>query len=108
MMVRRWGVLWRRLEVDYERWSFVLRVCAKMHNLCVDDAVPRPFQADTVGTVREVPEFDPVVNDDDDDDEGLNHDGGRRGQPGRRTEITKVLEERGVKRPRYAEANSRA
>jgi hypothetical protein len=33
-----------------------------MHNLCVDDAIPRPFPADTVGETREVPEFDPVMN----------------------------------------------
>jgi hypothetical protein len=37
ILVRRWGILWPNLECSYERWHLVLLVCAKLHNLCMDE-----------------------------------------------------------------------
>lgn len=107
MLVRRWGILWRRLEVDYERWALVVRVCAKLHNLCVDDNVPAPYVPDTMGENREVYDPRPHLNDDVNNDDKLNH-GGVRGQPGRRTAITERMEAVGLERPPSARVNSRA
>jgi hypothetical protein len=36
MMTRRWGIFWRRLEADFNRWSLIIGVCAKLHNFLID------------------------------------------------------------------------
>jgi DDE superfamily endonuclease len=40
MLVRRWGIFQRKLSCDYERWSKVAMVCAKLHNYCCDRRLP--------------------------------------------------------------------
>ena len=42
MMVKRFGILWRKLDVDYKRWPQIATVCAKLHNLCCDHNIPDP------------------------------------------------------------------
>lgn len=42
MLVRRWGVLQRKLACDFERWPLVAVVCAKLHNVCCDANIPVP------------------------------------------------------------------
>jgi hypothetical protein len=39
VLVKRWGILWRNLQCSYERWTMVLTVCAKLHNLCIDATI---------------------------------------------------------------------
>jgi hypothetical protein len=36
LLTRRFGIFWRPLNCDYARWHVIIRVCAKLHNLCVD------------------------------------------------------------------------
>ena len=36
LLTRRWGILWRPLTCDFNRWTMVTRVCAKLHKLCID------------------------------------------------------------------------
>mmetsp|Transcript_17250 Transcript_17250/g.38846 ORF Transcript_17250/g.38846 Transcript_17250/m.38846 type:complete len:496 (+) Transcript_17250:167-1654(+) len=36
ILVRRWGILWRMIEFSLSRVPTIVRVCAKLHNLCVD------------------------------------------------------------------------
>jgi hypothetical protein len=36
ILTRRWGIFWRPLACDISRWNIVMRVCAKLHNLCID------------------------------------------------------------------------
>lgn len=40
MLTQRFGVLRRPLRVALKRWSLVLTVCAKLHNLLVDHNIP--------------------------------------------------------------------
>lgn len=40
MIQRRWGVLWRRLEVNLDRVPLVLFTIFYLHNLCVEANVP--------------------------------------------------------------------
>jgi hypothetical protein len=42
MLVKRWGVLQRKIQCDFERWSLVALVCAKLHNVCCDSNIPPP------------------------------------------------------------------
>lgn len=35
----RWGVLWRPLTVSLDHALLVVRVCAKLHNICIDHAI---------------------------------------------------------------------
>ena len=39
ILVRRWGIFWRALQCDMSRWSLITRVCAKLHNICIDFTV---------------------------------------------------------------------
>ena len=36
MLVRRWGILWKPLEMRFNRMNKVIMCCFKLHNLCVD------------------------------------------------------------------------
>jgi len=36
LLTRRWGIFWRPLSCDMARWSTIISVCAKLHNVCID------------------------------------------------------------------------
>jgi hypothetical protein len=36
-LVRRWGILWRKIELGVKRVPLVLSVCMKLHNICVQE-----------------------------------------------------------------------
>jgi hypothetical protein len=36
ILVSRWGIYWRPLSCDYDRWRLILQVTARLHNLCLD------------------------------------------------------------------------
>ena len=44
MLVGRWGVLWRPLRIKFSRIPLLLRVCCKLHNICMS----RFYANDTV------------------------------------------------------------
>jgi hypothetical protein len=35
-LVRRWGILWRKMEFAVERVPLIISACMKLHNLCVE------------------------------------------------------------------------
>jgi len=90
MLVKRFGVLWRKLECDFSRWPLVATVCAKLHNICMDSNVPqaprlmRDFQR---GDVNEVIHADGDINDQ------------RPARGERRRIITAQFQSRGIRRP---------
>jgi hypothetical protein len=107
--VRRWGIFWRKLTFDYERWPLVAIVCAKLHNLCCDDNIPPPAKRhhlDLYGSHKEPAEELVVLNDDMHNEDGLNN--AVRAVGSRRRDMTAVLEDRGIKRPRFAQERSNA
>ena len=36
ILVRRWGILWRPISFSLKKVSKIIRVCAMLHNICVD------------------------------------------------------------------------
>jgi len=36
MMVQRWGILWRPLRMSMKHIATIVRVCCKLHNICID------------------------------------------------------------------------
>jgi hypothetical protein len=36
MLVQRWGILWRPLRMNMEHIAQTVRVCCKLHNVCID------------------------------------------------------------------------
>jgi len=36
MLVRRWGILWRPLEMNHKRRAAVIGACMRLHNYCID------------------------------------------------------------------------
>jgi hypothetical protein len=36
ILTARWGIFWRPLSCEFSKWSVVIRVCAKLHNLYID------------------------------------------------------------------------
>ena len=39
ILVRRWGILWRPLEMRFDRRAAVAGACMRLHNLCIDHGV---------------------------------------------------------------------
>jgi hypothetical protein len=107
MYTRRWGILWRKLTFDFERWPLVAVVCAKLHNMCCDDNFPPPprFHDDLFGKHKTPADEAVVLNDDEGNVDGLNHVQRARGT--RRLDLTDELENRGIKRPKFAQCRSR-
>jgi hypothetical protein len=101
LLMQRFGIFWRHFNFSFDRWSLVVLVYMKLHNLCLDRnlSVPlRRFYED----VREDDEW--VVWDNvQDDDQFLR----RRATGDRRRQITQKLQDMGIVRPPHAAANSR-
>lgn len=96
---QRWGVFWRPLRVDYHKWQLLPTVCAKLHNLCIDDPE----------SVDPGPRWFPDLQDGEQMILLTNDGESERGFSGdRRREITRFLEEQGIRRPPHASRNSRA
>jgi hypothetical protein len=36
ILVRRWGILWRPLEMRFERRTQTIAACMRLHNFCID------------------------------------------------------------------------
>jgi hypothetical protein len=101
IMTQRFGIFWRRFTFAFNRWSMVVIVCMKLHNLCIDrnDELPsHRFFAD----IREGDEWR-VYDNPNEDDVFLRG----RAVGDRRRNITSRLEQEGVVRPAHALCNSR-
>ena len=109
VLVRRWGVFWRPLEVAFDRRAPLIGAAMKLHNLCINLKIDVSLQetggATEIGVDRRgrrvygvTPEFDedgsPVefldTNDTTPDDTG---------RSGRRNELAAILQGQGLKRP---------
>jgi hypothetical protein len=104
LLVQRWGILWRPLRSNFNRWTLVLTVCAKLHNFCLDRNIPlsyNRFRED----VEDEDEPEVILNQEVAVQEDQVHVGG--GPANRRTALTRSLQEKGVRRPLYAQINSR-
>jgi hypothetical protein len=50
ILVRRWGILWRRLEMAMDRWPLVILCCMKLHNICCRDRIAFDFPLGRMAT----------------------------------------------------------
>ena len=39
ILVRRWGLLWRPLEIRFDRRAAVVGACIRLHNFCIDHRI---------------------------------------------------------------------
>lgn len=107
ILTRRWGIFWRPLVCDFARWTLVIRVCAKLHNLCIDhnirnDAIPTAAEDHAQGDTAEA--VLNVYNSENDGEFPLNSDQTSQ----RRLRIAEYLKNQGWGRPAHASCNSRA
>ena len=106
ILTRRWGILWRPLSCALDRWSLVITVCTKLHNLCIDANIP----FDT-GVYEDYAENDlpstvhlNLYNSENEGHRSRNsHESSMK-----RTVITNFLQANGMTRPTRAFRNSRA
>lgn len=105
MLVRRWGILWRRFEFDYFRWPLVACVCAKLHNCCMDDLVESAGNHHGDVTRGKASPL-VVLNDDAANEEELNQE--THGSSTHRLRITNYIRENDIRRPAWAKNRSRA
>lgn len=101
MVTQRWGIFWRIFRFSFDRWSLVVLVCMKLHNICLYNTVevsPQRFLED----VQDGDEW--LVQ----DNEQAN-DAELRGRASgdRRRDITATIERLGIIRPVHASMNSR-
>jgi len=104
LLVQRWGVLWRPLRSQFSRWTLVLTVCAKLHNYCLDRNIPlsrHRFEED----IEDADEPAVLLNQDDPEEQQQLVGGGAANK---RTAFTRGLQDLGVRRPLFAQINSRA
>jgi DDE superfamily endonuclease len=104
VLTRRWGIFWRPLDVAFNKWSLIATVCAKLHNFCLDNNVPIADRAECDNFVGD--EWEVVLNlsDVDETQEAPN----RRPGGERRQRFTRMFQQEGIVRPRYASMNSRS
>ena len=106
LLTRRWGIFWRPLQCDYGRWNVIARVCAKLHNACIDFGI-----IDLTGTMAEdYAEGDSAevfMNEYQVENVGAfpnNSDNSSL----KRLQITDFLKQQGFRRPPHASCNSKA
>ncbi len=44
MLIRRWGILWRPLEMKFGRRTAVVTACMRLHNFCIDKRIETNFR----------------------------------------------------------------
>jgi hypothetical protein len=101
ILTQRWGIFWRPFRFSFNRWSLVVMVAMKLHNLCIDRSDIPPVHRHN-DDVREGDQW--VVYDNYRDD-----DADLRGRPvgDRRRDITNKIQQLGILRPPHASMNSR-
>ena len=106
LLTRRWGIFWRPLQCDYGRWHIIARVCAKLHNICIDFGI-----IDLTGTLAEDhaegDSAEVFMNEYQIENVGRfpsNSDNSSI----KRLQITEYLKEQGFRRPPHARCNSKA
>jgi hypothetical protein len=101
MLMKRWGIFWRPSTVSFHRWSTVILVCMKLHNLCLDRQIDVPLHRFS----EDVQAGDEWVVYDNYRDDDVLLCGFPRGD--RRRDLTYKLEQLGITRSIHAEMNSR-
>ena len=104
LLTKRWGIFWRPLSCQFNKWATVATVCAKLHNFCVDRNIAITARA----PCDNQPLDEWVVLDNDSSTEGVDYVVRPRPTGDRRRLITAMLENDGIRRPHYAQVNSRA
>ena len=102
MLISRWGIYWRKFRFSYNRWSLVIKITMKLHNLCVDRRLAVPQRR--YREVHERGDSCVVINNTRDDDHALI----RRARADKRKNFTEALQEAGTGRPQHAHVNSRS
>ena len=49
MLVRRWGILWRSLEMQWEKCTHVVSACMRLHNWCIDHNTGKDVVTESTG-----------------------------------------------------------
>ena len=49
ILIRRWGILWRPLEVDFDRRAGLVGCCMRLHNFCIDSRISEAHLAEMDG-----------------------------------------------------------
>lgn len=106
LLTRRFGIFWRALACDFSRWHLIIRVCAKLHNVCIDS----DDQGENIATAAEDhaagDNYDVVANVFNPENDGefpANSDQSSN----KRMALTVMLKDQGYVRPRHAASNSR-
>lgn len=107
LLTKRWGIFWRPLACRFDKWSTIVTVCCKLHNLCIDfndESIKDRYHRDTrPGDSHEVIDNYPI---DEEAEKGDRRPGGHARSM--RMKLTNDLERQGCLRPSHAFANSKA
>jgi DDE superfamily endonuclease len=97
LLTRRWGIFWRPLQCGYGQWHLIARVCAKLHNICIDSGI-----LDLIGDSAEI-----FMNEYQVENVGAFPNNADNSSL-KRLQITEYLKQQGYRRPPHARCNSKA
>jgi hypothetical protein len=99
LLTQRWGVFWRPLKIQFNKWSLVCTVAAKLHNFCIDQRIGMADQrhADDI-----MPGDSWNVHENTEESEEILRPSGTR-----RNDLTNRLMIRGAVRPPHSQCNSK-
>ena len=112
-LVRRWGILWRPLEMHFDKRAAVIGSCCRLYNYCINRRLPLDTELDRyhhsvktrTGKTVWLPRLDddgrPVDNLKVNSDWGCDAPSGRQASdPSRRAELEQKVRDAGLRRPR--------
>ena len=112
-LVRRWGILWRPLEMHFDKRAAVIGCCCRLHNYCINRRLPLDTELNhhhhsvktRTGKTVWLPRLDiygrPVDNLKKQLDWDCDAPSGRQtSDPSRRAELEQMVREAGLRRPR--------
>ena len=105
ILLKRWGILWRPLQVRHDRAAHLVACCARLHNLCIDYRICADELGDVIGRLgisAETAQARPYFDRDGRPVELLTGDDTRppeEGGTGKRNALVEAIHAAGVHRP---------
>jgi hypothetical protein len=105
ILTRRWGIFWRPVCANFDKWALIATAAAKLHNVCIDKNVPVVARHPSNVQQGDIEQTFVNITHEEDDNRPIR---ANAYNADRRKRMTDDLNVSGIRRPAYAADNSRA